>query len=67
MITVLRKTERYQFFQDIHGNTAVCDNYTGCQTNWNANATDVRDEINLIKHLNNFQFEEYCEMLLSKD
>ena len=67
MTTTIRKTERYQLFQDIYGNTAVCDNYTGAQTNWNANATDVRDEINHVKHLNDEQFDEYCEMLLSRD
>lgn len=67
MTTTIRQTERYEFFQDIFGNTAVCDKHTGCQTDWNTGSTEVRDEINHIKHLNDEQFDEYCEMLLSKD
>ena len=65
MTTTLRETERYELFQDIYGNTAVCDKCTGQQTNWNANATEVRNEINHVKHLNDKEFDAYCEILLT--
>lgn len=66
MTTTLRETENHCLVQDTYGNTAVCSKLTGCQTTWKV-GVDVRDEINHIKHLSDTEFDEYCEMLLSRD
>lgn len=65
MTTTIRETERFELFKDIHGNTAICDKYTGRQSNWNTGSVEVRDEINHIKHLDNDGFDDYCEMMTS--
>ena len=63
MTTSIRHTKRFNYFEaDQMGCTAIYDNYTGKQTNWNT-GTEAEEEKEHIKTLNNEQFDEYCEMM----
>lgn len=62
MTTILRKTERFEFYKaELMGVTAIQDNYTGRQTNWNT-GSDAEEEKEHLLSLSDDDFDEYCEM-----
>ena len=64
MNETIRETENFELIRCIYnGITAIVDKKTNKQSNWNTGSLEIRDEINLIKHMNNQQFDDYCESI----
>ena len=67
MTNTIRETKRYQYFESTSmGCTAIYDKHTGSQSNWNT-GTDADDEREHLDKLDDAGFDEYCEMMTSKD
>ena len=58
----MRETVNFEFVRCIYnGITSIVDKKTNKQSDWNTDSFKIRDEINLIKHMNNQEFDDYCK------
>lgn len=59
----IRETCNYLLEQDELGNSIIYDKINDCNTKWYVDL-EVRDQINLIKHFKDEEFDEYCRVEL---
>jgi hypothetical protein len=64
MEETMRETVNFEFIRCIFNSvTSIVDKKTNKQSDWKTDRLKIREEINLVKHMNNNEFDEYCKTI----